>query len=464
MSAKWKYALTVIAGCLTLLIVAGVASLKIAPPDLIRVGANYTAKIVCTNVFMVGRQADEVLEVDVQAPGHPMLRLMQVDVDTDKKIVRANILGLFGRGLAVYRPGTGCAAVPDGDVARAKKVEFIADKIPAPSDSVDWPAGAKAVTDEQIQQIIQNDQLAGPGMRGIAVIHDGKLIAQRYGKGFNERTPLIGWSMSKTVNAVLVGMQIGQKRLALNEAGFWIAAQPTQHADARVKIKLADLLAMSSGLQFNEDYGDVSDVTRMLFLTSDMSAFVHDKPLEHPPGSFWNYSTGTSVLLARLWQDQLGEQSLRYPHDHLFASLGMSSAFMEADESGTLVGGSYVYATAQDWARFGQLLMQNGRWNDRQLVPESYVAMMHTAAQASGGKYGQGQLWLEGPDGDTPRGVNPDTEFHFPSDTYWLQGHDGQTIAIIPSQKLVVVRLGLTPRKYLYKPQYMLAAIIKKLS
>ncbi len=457
MAGKWKMAITLIA----VLFLASFVWLKFDTPDLIRVGANYSAKIVCTNYFLIGREPNEILQVDVQAPGHPLLKLMSIDVDTDKKLVRANILGLFGHGVAVYRPGTGCAVVPDGDIAEAKKYSFTPDKIMAPADDIAWPAGSKAQINDNIEKIIQDDHLTGPGMRGVVVIHDGKLIAQRYGDGFNERTPLIGWSMTKTVNAVLVGMQIQRGKLTLEQDGFWPTTTPS---DGREKIKLADLLAMSSGLQFNEDYGDVSDVTRMLFLTPDMAAFAHDKPLEHLPGTFWNYSTGTAVLLSHLWQEHAGNQALAFPRDHLFAPLGMSSAFIEADEHGTIVGGSYMYATAQDWARFGQFLMQDGSWNGQQLLPENYVTMMHTAAPASKGKYGQGQLWMEGPDGNNAADSNPDQGFHFPPDTYWMEGHDGQAIAIIPSKQLIVVRLGLTPHKYLYNPQAMLSKILQAIN
>ena len=457
MASKWKLAITFIAA----LFFAALIWLKFAPPELIRVGANYSAKIVCTNYFLIGREPSEVLKVDVQAPGHPLLKLMSVDVDTDRKLVRANILGLFGRGMAVYRPGTGCTVVPDGDIAAARKFTYTPDVIAAPSNDLSWPAGTKAQINDTIEKIIQDDHLAGPGMRGIVVVHQGRLIAQRYGDGFNERTPLIGWSMTKTVNAVLVGMQIKQGKLMLDQDGFWPGTTPS---DGREKIKLADLLAMSSGLQFNEDYGDVSDVTRMLFLARDMAAFAHNKPLVHPPGTFWNYSTGTAVLLSHLWQEQAGDHGLTFPRDHLFAPLGMSSAFIEADASGTIVGGSYMYATAQDWARFCQFLLQNGVWNGQQLLPENYVTMMHTVVPASRGKYAQGQLWLEGPDGDTPIGTNPDTAFHFPADTYWMQGHDGQAMALIPSKHLIVLRLGLTPHKDLYKPQAMLSKIIDALN
>ena len=456
MTAKWKMALAI----LTALLLATLCWLKFFTPDLIRAGANYTAKIVCTNVLVAGRDPAEVLKFDVQAPGHPLMKFMQIDLIKDKELVRANLFGLFGRGLAVNRPGTGCAAVPDGDVESAKKYQFAPEKIASHSDDRLWPEGSEAVRNHQIEKIISDNQLAGPGMRAIAVVHHGKLVAQRYAKGFNERTPLIGWSMTKSVNAILVGMQVKAGNLKLDQAGFWPEANPS---DGREKIRLADLLAMNSGLVFNEDYGNVSDVTRMLFLTPDMATYVHDKPLDHPVGSYWNYSTGTSVLLSRLWQNVAGADALAYPRNHLFAPLGMNSAFIEADARGTLAGGSYMYANAHDWARIGQFLLQNGSWNGQQLLPDDYVSMMRTVVPGSNPQYGQGQVWLEGPDGDNAQGKQPGKSFHLPPDAFWLEGHDGQTIAIIPSLQLVVVRLGLTPHKLNYKPQGMLVEILKSL-
>ena len=455
MTGKWKIALSVSIALLLSVFVW----LKFNTPDLIRVGTNYSAKIVCTNVFLAGRDAAEVLADDVQAQGHPVMKFIQIDLNRDKGLVRANLFGLFGRGLAVFRPGTGCAAVPDGDISIAKQFQFEPVSIPAPRSDRLWPEGSGAQIDQQIEQIIADDGLAGPGMRAIAVIHQGKLVAQRYAKGFNERTPLLGWSMTKSVNAALVGMQIKRGNLRLEQDGFW----PADHPDGHEKIRLADLLSMSSGLHFDEEYGEVSDVIRMLYLTPDMAGFVHDKPLDYPAGSHWSYSSGTAVLLARLWQNAAGPQALAFPRTQLFAPLGMNSAFIEADARGTFVGGSYMYASAQDWARFGQFLMQDGRWNAQQLLPDHFVGMMHTAASASEGDYGQGQVWLQGPHGDNAQGKRPGPVFHMPADTFWMEGHEGQSVAIIPSRELVVVRLGLTPDQLMYQPQMMLTKILQTL-
>jgi CubicO group peptidase (beta-lactamase class C family) len=445
--------LKIAVGAVAVVLVGGALALHLHPPEMVRVGANYSAKIVCSNVFLAGRDAEAVLADDVQAPGHPLLKAMRVSVDREHKVVHADLLGFIGRGLAVYRPGTGCAAVPDGDVAAAARHQFTPATLPA-APAANWPQGAQAELDPAIQAILADDALAGPGMRGIAVIRNGTLVAQRYGAGFSQDTPLLGWSMSKSVTAVLVGLQVGAGKLQLAQGRFW-------PGDGRAAITLAELMAMSSGLAFNEGYGDVSDVTRMLYLEPDMAAYVHAQPLAHAPGSTWNYSSGTTVLLSRIWQQAAGKGALGLPRQQLFAPLGMRSALIEADARGTLVGSSYMYASAQDWARFGQFLLQDGVWDGKRLLPEGYVAMMASVAQASKGQYAQGQLWRWGPSGATPDGQNPDLRFKLPADTYWMEGHDGQSVAIVPSKQLVVVRLGLTPHRLFYQPQGLLAAVIK---
>jgi len=464
-----------IAAAAVALVLGGVVlKAALAPSELLRVGAAYSAKMVCSNVFLAGRDAQAVLADDVQAPGNPVLKVMRASVDKDQQLVRAGFFGLFGKGLAVYRPGTGCAVVPDGDIARAAQYRFTSTALPLVDASQPWPVGAQPQTVAAVQALIDQDDLAGPGMRAIAVIHNGQLVAQRYGKGFDANSRLLGWSMTKTVSAALVGLQIADGKLAMNRQGLWHAS-----GDPRAAIAVADLMAMSSGLQYNEGYGAVSDVTRMLYLEPDMAAYTASLPSVAAPGKVWNYSSGTTVLLSRLWQqaasgeplDGLAQRSgapspawlatLAVPQQRLFAPLGMNSAVMEADARGNLVGSSYMYATAQDWARFGQFLLQDGVWQNRRMLPEGFVAAMREVAPASGGQYGQGQLWRWGPDGDTPEGQNPDAPFHLPPETYWMEGHDGQSIAIVPSQKLVVVRLGLTPHDRGYLPQRMLAAIIR---
>jgi CubicO group peptidase (beta-lactamase class C family) len=495
---KLRKILRGVTAAVALVLLVLVFALWMKPPEILRVGANYTAKIVCSNVFLAGRDPDEVLRTDVQAPGVALLRLMRVSVDQEQRVVRAGLLGFIGDGLAVARPGTGCAAVPDGNLEFAKHVNTFATSVdstsvdsfaarnaslaaaatPAsPASSVSaasvaaqlpasaqassagtdaaWPDGNTVTTTAALDRLLADDALAGPGMRAIVVVDHGRIVAERYGSGFLATTPLLGWSMTKTVIAGLVGALIKDGRLALDQPAGW----PTAGSDGRERIRIADLLAMSSGLRFNEAYGTVSDVTRMLYLQPDMTQFARAQPLLHPAGEFWSYSSGTANILSRIVQDAAGRLSAAYPAEKLFKPLGMTSAMIETDEYGTLVGSSYMYATARDWARYGLFLLQKGVWRGQEILPPGYVAMMASPVAASGGEYGHGLVWLWGSDAITP-GQNPDTTFGIPADTFWMEGHDGQSTAIIPSRQLVVVRLGLTPASEHYQPQPLVKAIL----
>jgi len=440
-------------GALLLLLMAAALLLWLKPPALLRVGANYSAKIVCSNVFLAARNPEEVLSLDVQAPGIALLKFMRVSVDRERGVVRAGFLGFIGDGLAQWRQDKGCTVVPDG------KLDL---EPPAPpstttadlSSAASWPEGTAVHTDSGLDRVLENDALAGPGARAIVVVDHGRIVAERYAPGFNAGTPLLGWSMTKTVMAGVIGMLVKDGKLKLDQAGFWPGT------DGRERIRLSDLLAMSSGLQWNEAYGAVSDVTSMLYLQPDMAAFAKGEPLAHPVGEAWSYSSGTAVILSRIAEDAAGEDLAEFIKARLFGPIGVTSATIEQDEHGTLVGSSYMYATARDWARYGQFLLQDGVWQGHGLLPSGYVAMMATPVAASRGQYGEGQTWLWGSDAATP-GVNPDAAFGIPADTFWMSGHDGQNIAIIKSRQLVIVRLGLTPYSAGYSPQPLVKAILE---
>jgi CubicO group peptidase (beta-lactamase class C family) len=434
-----------------------------APPNLIRVGAGYAAKIVCSSVFISGRDAHRVLQDDVQSHGHPLLRLMRVSVDHEQRVVRAGLFGFAGGGLAVARDGTGCATVPDGDLARARAhaAPAVAAAPPRPGR---WPEGDEVgeVGDAApaLAALLADPALAGPGMRALLVLHRGRIVAERYGDGFDATTPLLGWSMTKTVTAALVGTLVRDGRIDVERDALF----PGWDGDGRRAIAMAQLLSMSSGLSFNEDYGSVTDVTRMLYLEPDMAAFAGQQPLAQPVGSVFNYSSGSSVLLARLWQDAVpGGAALAWPRRALFDPLGMRSAVLEADARGTFVGSSYLYASGRDWARFALLLLQDGQWNGQPLLPAGWVARMRAPSPVAPTDYTQGQMWLHGPRAGTPEGQNPDAGFQLPADTVWMNGHDGQAIALVPSRQLAVLRLGLTPVKLQHKPQRLVQAVLRTL-
>jgi len=445
---------------LVFLVVAGLAAwLAVAPPDLIRVGSGYAAKIVCSNVFVAGRDPDEVLRVDVQAPGHPLLRLMRVSVDREAGTVTAGLLGVFGRNYALHRPGLGCSSVPSGEFAQAPALRV--ENETAGLGDAPWPEGSTVSPPENaaLSAALDDPALTGAGMRAVVVVKNGRIVGERYGQAFSAQTPLLGWSMTKTVNAALLGIVVGQNRLTVdrrNLFGQW-------RADDRRDIRILDLMGMSSGLAFNEDYGEVTDVTRMLFLEPDAAHFAASLPMETAAGSRFSYSSGTAVLLSRIWQRAATDQALVLPRRALFEPIGMTSAVLEVDEQGTFAGSSFLYATARDWARFAQLLLQDGVWNGRAVLPPGFVAFMQEPAPASNGAYGRGQLWLEGPDAGRDGG-DLDKAAGLPDDTYWLLGHDGQSIAVVPSQQLIVVRMGLTPGHERYAPQALVSAALRAMA
>ncbi|KAB2659105.1 serine hydrolase [Brucella tritici] len=430
-----------VGGLLLAIVLGAILWLTVRPPELLRVGTGYAAKIICSNVFVAGRDADSVLADDVQAPGNPLLRFLNASLDKNNSSVTVRIFGFFAPSTATYRPALGCANIQKDDL----RVEIpTGPQVPAEPIRIE--------ADPAVQAVIEDQALAGPGMRAIAVIRDGKLIAENYGPGFNADTPLLGWSMTKSVIATLIGMRIAEGRMSLEST----ALLPEWKSDERAKISLANLMAMNSGLRFDEDYGTVTDVTRMLYLEPDMAGFAASLPLEAAPGTKFNYSSGTANILSELFMDSFNsrEEALAYPRLALFGPLGMSSTILETDASGVFAGSSYMYATARDWARLGAFLADGGNLYGKPVLPADYISFMRTPRPESDGRYGSAQVWLQ------ISGVKAGVD-GIPEDAFWMSGHDGQSVMIVPSMHLAVVRLGLTPSRVRYNVQHLNAKIIE---
>jgi CubicO group peptidase (beta-lactamase class C family) len=206
--------------------------------------------------------------------------------------------------------------------------------------------------------------------------------------------------------------------------------------DERSKITLNDLMQMQSGLKWNEDYGNRSDVTLMLHCESDMGHFALERPISYTAGTHWYYSSGSTNIVSKLIRRQFDNDSAYYvfANNQLFNKIGMPDAVFEADPSGTRVGSSYLYATARDYARFGLLFMNDGVFNGERILPEGWVKYTTTAASASNGSYGS-FFWLN-------RSKRLPS---VPEDMFACDGHDGQHIYILPTQELVIVILGYSP-------------------
>ncbi len=285
--------------------------------------------------------------------------------------------------------------------------------------------------------------------RALIVLYNGRTVVERYAPGYHQNTRFISWSMAKTITAVMIGQLVADGRLKLDESVPIPAWR--RPGDPRGEITLRHLLQMRSGLRHTEAGNPPyeSDEVRMLFLDGrdDMSAYAEAQPLEANPGSKWEYSSATTVILADLAARALTASTnpvermnvvRDYLRTRLFDPLGMKSMVPEFDAAGTLVGGSLMHGTAQDYARFGEFLRNRGAVNGAQLVPSSWIDFMTSPSPRNPG-YG-GQLWLnrKQPDGTVQWPGAP-------SSTFSMNGHLGQYVIVNRSNGVVVVRLGKTP-------------------
>lgn len=437
-----------IVGAIALAIAGLGCWILIARQDALQLATAAAAKTVCSNIFMAGRDKDAIVREDLLALGHRVFHLMKIDVDTADQRVDAALFGFVAKRHAQYVEGRGCTNVLNDQSWKRPTAQPL---LPRSNADALWPDGEKVELPDnaRLQAAVHDPALQGPGMRAIVVVHDGRIVAEAYGRGFTAATPLLGWSMTKSVTATLVGMAIKDGKLSLDQKHLF----PQWAGDARAEISIANLMAMTGGLKWSEEEGLISDPARMEYLVRDAATFVRDRPLVAAPGTVFNYASGESVLLTRLWQDAIGDAASSYPRERLFKPLGMNSAVIEADEAGTFLGEAFLYATAHDWARFGEFLRLGGQWNGQQILPAGFVDYMRSPVPVSdagqGPVYGRGQLWLAKGQG-----------FGLPADTFMMQGHLRQVIAIIPSRKLVILRMGLTREDIGFSNARLLRAIV----
>lgn len=457
-----KFALLGLAVLLATAIGYGVYLLaRLAP-----IGTAYAAKMLCSGVFVGGRPADEVIHEDIVADNHPLLRLVQPSLDVTRQLATATFLGMARRD-AQYRRGLGCtivigtsperllaAASSEVDSAVARSSEGL--PVAPPAQSADAGKLQSAVD----SAFAEPDPNRLSRTRAVVVVQNGRIIAERYAPGFSADSPMQGWSMTKTVTGILIGTLVKADKLSLEQKALvheWSGA-----GDRRADITLGQLLRMTSGLRFTESYGNpVEDVALMLFARADGAAYAIDKPLEATPGSRWQYSSGTSNILSHIIRQAVAGSErdyLEYPRRALFDRIGMRNATIEPDSSNTFVGSSFMYASARDWARLGQFLLQDGVWNGERILPAGWVTYMATLTPQSKRKDFGAHLWVKVPPPfDSVAVPRP----RLPPDTFHSVGHEGQFVSIIPSRKLVVVRLGLSRGNHVWDEEAFLARVLE---
>jgi CubicO group peptidase (beta-lactamase class C family) len=407
------------------------------------IGSAYTAKRVCSEVFVAGRDPEEIFAVDVLADNNPLLPLTSYEVDREQKRISATLLGTNER-VAVYRDHLGCTLALG---VEADELQAITAPDQAPVAPVedgfsrvhDLPPGTNAaLIEEALEQAFAIEKAR---TRAVAVAYNGKLIAERYAPGFGPNVPMLGWSMTKSTMNALTGILVKRGLFELDDA-VPIALWRVHENDARADITYRHLLQMSPSLNWSELYAyPRSDVVRMLYNVGDTAALAANKELSGTPGGEWSYSSGTTNLLSSALRAAMGNDAAAYwslPREGLFRPLGMHTALIEPDAAGTFVGSSYMYASARDWLRFGELFRQDGVWNGARILPEGWVDFSIADAPAAPANLYGAQWWKR-----VFGSYTSDEALPVPDDLYIASGHEGQLLTIIPSEKLVIIRLGI---------------------
>lgn len=411
--------------------------------------SGYGAKDVCSCVFVGGRDPKNVIDNELNSVP---LKYGTFEVNEKDSSVTGSVFGLAKRK-AIFRKGLGCSLVVEmsDEEMRSQKINlYAASKIN--TDTIAWPqgdklpdTGSKKINQEKLQAAINNAFIETDTVkarqartRAVIVVYDGNIVGEKYGVGFDKNSKQIGWSMTKSITNALVGILVKQGKLKLEES----APVDAWKNDDRKNITLADLMHMSSGLKWEENYGGPSGATNMLFKKKDMGVYAADVPLESIPGEVFEYSSGTTNIISRIIRNKVGDEDYyRFPYRELFAKIGMNSTVLEPDAGGTFVGSSYSFATARDFARFGLLFLNDGVWNGERILPEGWVKFSSTPTTgAKRGQYGA-QWWTNAGEKENP---SHRPYPNVPTDSFNADGFEGQFIFVIPSKKLVVVRLGLT--------------------
>ena len=397
--------------------------------SLMPIITGYAAKNLASAVFVSGREPADVEALDLH---FSFIKFTRNRVDFENHTVTSRFL--WSKSTALYRDGYGVTLLR----GRKAKERLLAQSFPLPpepmgSESLQPGDSATLARLAPIAKALVDDHAYNGTPFAFVVLHKGGIVAERYRTGMTEDTRLLSWSMGKSFTNALVGLMTGDGLLDI----YASMDIPQWKDDNRSAITLNDLMQMQSGLEWNENYGNRSDVNLMLHREEDMGLFALSKPLMAKPGTHWYYSSGSTNIIMSYLRGKFASDTefWSYIRSRLFTPLGIRNACFEPDMSGTPVGSSYLYVTARDYARFGQMYLDDGCVAGTRILPEGWVDYSVKPASDSEGGYGA-FFWLN------QNKSCPDV----PEDMFSCQGHDGQEIYIIPSQDLVVVVLGYSPK------------------
>lgn len=433
--AKW-----IVAGLVLAILAA--ASLIFRPDRAIRVATGYVAHNICVKTFVSGLDPQTVFAETKQRAGIRLLRHgLGFQLDRTEKTVDASTLGLF-RSRATFHEGFGCVEQHGPVPPYLLRSDLEALKIPKTPPLLPEIAGPAVVepSDPALKAALDHafEEPPDPPFRrtkAVVVVRNGQVIAERYASGIGVDTPLLGFSMTKSVVNALIGILTQQGLVTPSMP----APIPEWHGadDPRREIEVEHLMRMTSGLDLDETNSGF-DRSSQMFLQDDTAAYAVSAKMIARPGTRWRYSSPTTQILARIVRDASGgpEQTLALAWRELFNPLGMRHVTLEFDGAGTLQGSTYMLASARDWAKFGLLYLNDGVVGGKRLLHEDWVDFC--AAATLDTDYAAG-FW-------TNRSEHPNAKgrvrLGMPRDSFFASGDLGQRIVVMPSQHLVVVRLG----------------------
>lgn len=432
MATRGRLVRRVLLGLVLLVVVALVGGYWYARP-LLLTGTGYAAHNACAVEQVAGRD-----DPDADLPPNPLVPFLRSSTGSSEGApsVTGSLLGVLAKQTAHHTDGYGCTLADEApDLPEPTAISpggFAA----LPSTREVPPAGVRDAVGRAFGDDLSEADRDELGTRAVVVVHRGRVVTERYADGFTADTPQLGWSMTKSVTNLLVGRLVADGEVAIDDAGL----RP-EWTDERADITIDQLMRMTGGLAWDETYDLGTPITRMLYLEPDMGAYVASQDAAHEPGTYQQYSSGSTTLLCAILGERTGDGA-DLPRSRLFAPLGLSSAVIEPDAVGTPVCSSYMWATPRDWAAVGQFALVDGVVDGERLLPEGWMAASTTAADVETTEedepYAAGWWVNQAADGSL-------FDETLPEDTYFAQGHDGQWIAVVPSADLVVVRLGFTP-------------------
>ena len=407
-----------------------------------------TAKVLCSALFVSGREyAEARAHLLDYFLGEKLDSITRVEVQPARKVVRLTLANritreakLYGdQGCIIHQPGRDTvfftpvrvrSALPDAATTPWPMGDLIRDEAP--------PAGL----DTAKLRRATDTAFADPAglTAGFVVVYKGRIVAERYANGAHRDMPLESWSMGKSITGTLIGILIRQGAFRLEDPAP-IPEWRKEPGDPRAKIRVVDLLRMSSGLRFSrgspEDLPGYHDHDLIYTGAIDAFQFAVTRPPQFAPNSFGRYRNVDVMLLGRLIRDAVrarGEEYLTWPQRALFDKIGIRRQVLETDPYGNFLLSGYDYGTPRNWARLGMLYLNDGAWNGERLLPEGWTRFVSTPAPAwADSSYG-GMVWVNA------RGVWP-----LPRDAFAFRGAGGQETYVVPSLDLVVVRMGHFP-------------------